>query len=228
MCSLKKLASLWRSDFHLNTVFEEAVVGSDYEQLRGSSKGQFVKCGLWCWDELHNFFIRDCSTNTNLSRTWPLHSLHSQHLFEHHVNADPLQDVVVIVSAPRVIIVTDGGQDQAVFWVGIRLASSLGPHPDCVCDTVECKHTFGAPGSYRVSFLDRPVICGDRIIVFYYIEVTDDTPMSTTFIHVVDWRRGYAKSVSSCTLENSATYISQTASSMSTSSPRGHGTFSCS
>ncbi|KAG2033959.1 hypothetical protein BDR03DRAFT_644877 [Suillus americanus] len=44
MYSLKRLASMWRSDFHLNPIFE-AIVAIDI--INHSSDMQSVKCGLW-------------------------------------------------------------------------------------------------------------------------------------------------------------------------------------
>ncbi|KAG2052616.1 hypothetical protein BDR06DRAFT_498180 [Suillus hirtellus] len=63
-------------------------------------------------------------------------------------------------------------------------------HPSAVCSSLECKHTFDAPGHYRAA-LSPPVICGDRVFIVYEMEDTDNWLVSGTFIQVINWRKGY-------------------------------------
>jgi hypothetical protein len=107
------------------------------------------------------------------------------------VIVDPLQDLVITLSSQDSFMVTDANQDHQVFLVEFRLASSQLPFPDAALASLECKHAFDAPGYYDVYLLDQPAICGDRVVVFYYIGGVRDL-----FIQVIDWRKGHAKSVS--------------------------------
>ncbi|KAG2107048.1 uncharacterized protein F5147DRAFT_761525 [Suillus discolor] len=182
LCSLKKLASLWRSDFHATATFE-AVVSNIAVEFRAipweyMPPIQSVRCGLW-WlpsPQMDNFYIQDCSTNPTLeSRTWSLDDTRGFHTF------NPLQDLMVLCSEPDdCVTVTDAEQDHHVCWVKFRLASSQRPHPSAVCISLECKHTFDAPGYYNAA-LSPPVICED----------TDDWPVSGMFIQVINRRKGY-------------------------------------
>ncbi|KAG1800412.1 uncharacterized protein HD556DRAFT_1534260 [Suillus plorans] len=192
LCSLKKLASLWRSDFHATATFEAVVsiaVGFRAIPWECMPPIQSVKCGLW-WlplPQVDNFHIQDCSTNSTLeSRTpWSLDDTGGFHTF------DPLQDLMVLCSEPDdCVTVTDAEQDHHVCRVEFRLASSQRPHPSAVCTSLECKHTFDAPGYYNAA-LSPPVICGDRVFIVYEIEDTDGWLVSGMFIQVINWRKGY-------------------------------------
>ncbi|KAG1744041.1 uncharacterized protein EDB91DRAFT_208058 [Suillus paluster] len=115
MTSLKKMGLLWRSGFHLNTVFEETVAlpGLRY------SWPQFMKCGLW-WmpsGEDRRLFIRDCKTNAKSSQTWLQHDL-PQYTF---VIVDPLQDLKVVFSVCLGHTVTDTEQDRPFIWMSFGL-----------------------------------------------------------------------------------------------------------
>ncbi|KAG1775285.1 hypothetical protein EV702DRAFT_1119919 [Suillus placidus] len=192
MSSLKASASLWQSDFHLNTVFEEQVVVSTFyghPALPWPQSGR--KCGLWWMSVQGGLFIRDYSTNTKISRTCAIHSLSSQRQVN-FLTIDPLQDLVVIVSLP--IIVTDAEQDYRAFWVECQSASSQRPHPDSVCASLECKHTFDVRDMYHVDLIGESAICGDRIFIYYYIENRHAEPAPATFMQVIDWRKGCTKS----------------------------------
>ncbi|KAG1865453.1 hypothetical protein DFJ58DRAFT_864483 [Suillus subalutaceus] len=196
MSSLKKLTSLWRSEFRLNTVFDEAVIAAAIDGLppwlQYSSWTQSVKCGLW-WMSTHGgLFVRDCNKIPNLSRTWLKHSPFSSDQPPIRLTVDPLQDLVVLVFSTVFFDVADTEQDHHVFWVEFRLASSQGPHPDSVCVSLECMHTFDAPGSYHV-FVTAPSICGDRIFIYYYLKNMENMTVSATFIQMIDWRKGTAK-----------------------------------
>ncbi|KAG2338090.1 hypothetical protein BDR05DRAFT_729085 [Suillus weaverae] len=195
MCSLKNMAFLWRSNFHVNTVFQDAV--SSDEHFLGP---QSVKCGtLWVW-RTNSLLIRDCKKRTKLPHVWPEHSLfkqfgHSHGLIMHSVVVDPLQDLVVAVSSPMFNL-DDSQQDHLVFWVDFWLASSQLPHPDSACTLLECRHTceFPALDTYVVRIVGRPAICGDRIVVLYYMNHrTLRNTTSNIFIQVIDWRKGYVK-----------------------------------
>ncbi|KAG2365596.1 hypothetical protein BDR07DRAFT_1607433 [Suillus spraguei] len=197
MSLLKKLTSLWRSDSHLNTVFNEAVISAAIDGLpswlQHLSWTQSVKCGLW-WMSTHGgLFIRDCNRIPNLSRTWLKHSLFSMDQLPIRLTVDPLQNLLALVFSDVFVDVADTEQDHhPIFWVEFRLASSQGPHPDSVCVSLECTHTFDAPGSYHV-FVAAPSICGDRIFICYYLKNTENMTVSTTFIQMIDWRNGFAK-----------------------------------
>ncbi|KAG2034982.1 hypothetical protein BDR03DRAFT_554369 [Suillus americanus] len=191
MSLLKKSAFLWRSGLHLNTVVEERVSISTFPAhhlLPSWLSG--MKCGL-LWMLVHGaLFIRDYNTNTDLSRTWALHSLSSQRR-PTNLTIDPLQDLVVTVSSPDIVTVTDAEQDHHAFWMECWSASSQRPHPDSVCASLECKHTFDIPGVYRIHFVGEPAICGDRIFVYH--DIYHGCIPVVAFIQVIDWRRGYVK-----------------------------------
>jgi hypothetical protein len=197
MCSLKKLASLWRSDFHAHTTFETVVTLTLPHYLAGpwehTSPIQSVKCGLW-WMHLlaDKFYIHDCSTNPKLSQTlrWSTNDMYPQHWAPGFVAFDPLQDLMVVFSAPGRVTVTNVEQEHCIFSVEFRLASSQRLHPDAVHASLECKRIFDAPGNYCAVLVKNPVICGDRVFVFYNIL------MLGTLIQVIDWRKGYSNNVS--------------------------------
>ncbi|KAG1856455.1 hypothetical protein F4604DRAFT_1798506 [Suillus subluteus] len=201
MCSLKNLASLWWSGFHVNTVFQD-VVTSDEHFLEPQS----MKCGtLWVW-RMNSLLIRDCKEKTKLPHVWPEHDLfkqprHPHGLVMHSVVFDPLQDLVVAVSSPPVFSLDDAQQDHLVFWVDFWLASSQLPHPDSACTSLECRHPceFPALNTYLVRIVGRPAICGDRIIVLYCTNHrTLRNTASNMFIQVIDWRKGHVKRHALC------------------------------
>jgi hypothetical protein len=110
---------------------------------------------------------------------------------------DPLQDLMAILSLPsghHGVTVTDAEQDYHFCSVEFRLASSQRSHPNAVCASLECKHTFDAPGYYRAGFAKKPIIRGDHVFFFYHM---DGTLMSGVFMHVINWRKGCANSVGS-------------------------------
>ncbi|KAG2071510.1 hypothetical protein BDR04DRAFT_1098308 [Suillus decipiens] len=199
MYSLKTLASMWRSDFHLNTIFEEtATVDIAGDILRMQS----VKCGLW-WmysEVTGRLFIRGYDTNTKLSQTLPGPSLVSQENFIMltSVVVDPLQDLVVIVLG------STNTQDHDVFSVAFQLASSRSPHPDSACNSLKCKHPCDTVPDINIVLLaGRPAICGDRIIVLYYtrnLNLLGTVATSNIFIQVIDWRKGRVKGYPLCEL----------------------------
>ncbi|OAX38821.1 hypothetical protein K503DRAFT_865872 [Rhizopogon vinicolor AM-OR11-026] len=194
MGSLEKLASLWRSDFDAKIVFEEVVGPMRHDRF---PKNQYVKCGLWWIWAQKNLFIRDCDGNIELSRTWRVDSLSSQHqpgiLRTFSLTFEPLQDLVVAVLMPpcMVVVVTDAGQEHSIFQLEFRSASSLLPHPDSLCTSLECEHAFGEPGDYFVFLLGKPAICGDRVVVLYHVHSVCGQYLS---VQVIDWRKGHAKS----------------------------------
>ncbi|KAG2050310.1 hypothetical protein BDR06DRAFT_646468 [Suillus hirtellus] len=202
LCSLKKLASLWRSDFHASTTFGTVVTTvATWERVLPI---QDVKCGLWWLHSLeeYKFYIQGCGTNPTLSRTWSIGDD-----AEGFFTFDPLQDLMVVCSEPDHddVTVTDAKQDYHVCWVEFRLASSQCPHPSAACTSLECKHTFDsdAPGYYR-AVLSPPVICGDHVFIFCDIEDTGDRRhpkhVFGMFIQVINWRKGYVNRVSSLCL----------------------------
>ncbi|KAG1885312.1 uncharacterized protein F5891DRAFT_1064550 [Suillus fuscotomentosus] len=192
MCSLKNLASLWRSGFHVNTVFQDAVTRDEQYM-----EPQFVKCGtLWVW-RMNDLLIRDCKKKTKPPQMWPEDGLfqqsHTHNLTRHSVVVDPLQDLVVAISSPPTLTWDDARQDQLIFWVDFWLASSQLPHPDSACTSLECRHTC-EPDTYAVHILSRPAICGDRIVVLYHTKHTlGDMFTPNMFIQVIDWRKGHVK-----------------------------------
>ncbi|KAG1726607.1 hypothetical protein EDB19DRAFT_226184 [Suillus lakei] len=191
MHSLKRLASLWRSDFHLNTVFEEAVAA---DIANSFFREQSMKYGLWWMYAEGILFIRGCDTNTKLSQTLPMWSFVLPGLADvfyvvRSIIIDPLQDLAVAASFE-----TGDERDHHVFSVSFRLASSRRPHPDSACTSLTCKHPcYVAPG-YHIHFVGEPAICGDRIIILYYTGNVDfPGTLSNIFIQVIDWRKGRAK-----------------------------------
>jgi hypothetical protein len=196
MRSLKKLASLWRSEFNVKTVFEEAV---DTFHVGYLPRIQSVKCGVWWMWSNGNLFIRDCNATVELSRVWPTQDLSTQHQSLSSVIVDPLQDLVITLSLQNSFMVTDAGQDHQVFLVKVWLASSQVPFQNAALASLECKHTFDAPGRYSVDLLDEPAICGDRVVILYYMRRAQ-----YMFIQVIDWRKGHAKSVSSTVLSKTS------------------------
>ncbi|KAG1804358.1 hypothetical protein EV424DRAFT_303624 [Suillus variegatus] len=113
LCSLKKLASLWRSDFHATTTFETVVTTAAATWGR-MLRIQDVKCGLWWARSLDGtkFYIEGCGTNPTLSRTWSICGGAQGFL----TTFDPLQDLMVVCS-DRCVTVTDAEQDYHVCWV---------------------------------------------------------------------------------------------------------------
>jgi hypothetical protein len=190
MSSLKKLVTLWRSDFHASTVFEAAVSSRDY--LSGI---QHMKCGIWWMCDNDNLFIRDCNTNINLSHSFPRHQQFSQDRLPGSMRVvfDPIQNLVVVIPFPGICIVTGAEQkNRHIFSVEFRLASSLLPHPESVGTSLKCQHSFEDSGHHRVVLTHEPAICGDRVVILYCTSATVES-----FIQVIDWRKGHAKSVSS-------------------------------
>ncbi|KAG0696551.1 hypothetical protein DFH29DRAFT_195343 [Suillus ampliporus] len=184
MCSLKKLTSLWRSDFHLNTVCEEIA------PVVNGHLTQSVKCGTWwIWGQ-DDLLIRDFKTTTKLSHTSPRLDWSSQYQnwWLMSVVIDPLQDLVVAVSLPRSTHVTD--TVRYVFSVDFRLASSQLPHPDSACAFLECDES-GAADSKVVHLVGMPAICGDRVVVLYYLAMFGSHEASNMSIQVIDWRKGH-------------------------------------
>jgi len=191
MYLLKELASLWGPDFHVNTVFEEAVaVTPAHDHMILGTRS--MKYGFWWMWREGNLIIRDCNTNTKLSRTWPRDAWPVEHQSLRSVIVDTLQNLVVLVYLYDSINVDDAEQDHNILLVEFRLASSQ--HLDAMCTPLMCTHTFSVPGLYGVSVVGQPAICGDRIVVLYYT-ITQRTP-SNMSIQVMDWRKGHAKSVS--------------------------------
>ena len=152
-----------------------------------------VKCGVWWLWERRNgtLFIRDCNANARLSKTWLSHSLSIQPELLTTVVIDPLQDLIVAVSMQDQFFGVDAGLGYQVLLLEFRLASSQLPHPDSACTSLECKHTFNQPGNYFARPVYNPAICGDRIVVLYYIGQTQDL-----FVQVIDWRKGRVGCVS--------------------------------
>ncbi|KAG1744119.1 uncharacterized protein EDB91DRAFT_210809 [Suillus paluster] len=187
MHSLKKLESMWRSDFHVNIVFQAEVTTS------ATHGAQYMKSGLWWTRRDHNLFIQECNPDIKLFRTWPSHSLslRSQHILQ-SVIVDPVQDLMVVVSSPSPHVANDADQDHCVFSMEFYMLSSQLPHPDSACASLECKHTAEVPAVYCVVCLRGPVIYGDRIVIPYFIEPHPGSP--AIHIQVVDWRKGQAQS----------------------------------
>ncbi|KAG2125396.1 hypothetical protein DEU56DRAFT_825426, partial [Suillus clintonianus] len=197
MSSLKRLASLWRSGFHTNTIFQDTNTTSPVSvNLPGR---QYVKCGIWWMWENENIFIRDCNTDRKLSHPFPRHERLSQDRFSGSVRTvvlDPIQDLVVVIPMPGLCTVTGTEQDHHIFTVEVRMTSSLLPHPDSVDASLKCKHSFDASGQYRAAFLHDPAICGDRVVVLYrMLKLNSPANMaqSDMFIQVINWRKGYAE-----------------------------------
>jgi hypothetical protein len=198
MYSLKRLASMWRSDFHLNPVFEETLaVAIDPVYNSHSHDMQSVKCGIWWMYANYRLFIRGRNTNTKPPQTGLEQSfvLPANTSLGHtrSVVIDPLQDLAV--AASRNIFYE---ADRCIFSVAFQLASSQRPHPDAVCTSLKCKHPCYATPGYSLHFVGQPAICGDRIVVLYYMCIISLERISSSniFIQVIDWRKGRAKGVS--------------------------------
>ncbi|KAG1759169.1 hypothetical protein EDD22DRAFT_907531 [Suillus occidentalis] len=189
MYSLKKLASTWRSDFHLNPVFEEIVTVNDSDSLDMQS----VKCGVWWMEAGRRLFIRWCDTNTKPPQTWLEQSLPASMSLGDmgSVVVDPLQDLAVAM-----LYGNPYNQERHIFSLVFQLASSQHPHPDAVCTSLKCKHPCVVIPGCWVRFVGRPAICGERIVVVYYTNKWSsglDMLASNIFIQVIDWRKGRAK-----------------------------------
>ncbi|KAG2356188.1 hypothetical protein BDR07DRAFT_472626 [Suillus spraguei] len=158
-----------RSDFHVNTVFQETVPAAAHA---ATQQTQSMKCGLWWMSRDNDLLIQECNTNT--SGTWPNHSLSPMPQHElAQVIVDPLQDLVVTISCLRLIDVHSVNQAHHVFWLEMRMLSSQAPHPDSARTSLDCRHHFNARGIQYVAFIKEPAICENRIVVPYYIH-TDD------------------------------------------------------
>jgi hypothetical protein len=179
-----------RSDFHVNTVFQEAVPGPAFAS---NEEKQSMKCGIWWMSGDGDLFTQECNTNT--TRTWPNLSLSPMPQHElAPVIIDPLQDLLVTISFPPFIDVQNVVQAHHVFWLEIRMLSSQALHPDSACTSLDCRHHFDACDFYDIVIMEDPKICGDRIVVPYCIRKNGEwKPMS---IQVVDWRKGQAECVS--------------------------------
>ncbi|KAG2125406.1 hypothetical protein DEU56DRAFT_825476 [Suillus clintonianus] len=209
MCSLKRLGSSWRSDFHTNTVFEDRVVCSDELQLQGI---QSAKCGIWWmarwereWEQANlRVLIRECKANTTHSNI-TLRGLVSQH---HHwrprsIVIDPLQNLVVAISSAARIDMPNTELALHAFTVDVWLASSQLPHPDSARTSFECMHTCDAYSSYSVYFVGMPAVCGDHVVILYYVvnldfRVDGTDAASNMFIQVIAWRKGHIKRYPLC------------------------------
>ncbi|KAG1753380.1 hypothetical protein EDB19DRAFT_1668979 [Suillus lakei] len=193
MYSLKKLASLWRSEFRINTVFQAGVAAS-YELFPGT---QSMKCGTWwMWE-------RGGANATHSNTTWPRRGLLRPHRDRSltSVVVDPLQDLVVAFSASDRLQMPNTELDLYIFTADLWLASSQLPHPDSACTSLECFHTCDACFRNRVYFVGTPAICGNLIVVLYYL-VNLDLPsldaVPNMFIQVIDWRKGHVKKYPLC------------------------------
>ena len=194
MCSLKKLASLWQSDFLAKPVFEEVLVGPEVH--RDYSLGtQYVKCGVWWMWERGSFFVREFNANLEPSQIWPAYD-HPMFDSERCV-IDPLQNLIISVSraSETSFFVINPGRDRTIFLVNIQLvvSTSLSKHASSIIGVqrLECTHIFDESRTYSVFIVDQPAICGERIVVLYYIDETQEL-----FIQVIDWKKGHAKHVS--------------------------------
>ncbi|KAG2151246.1 uncharacterized protein EDB93DRAFT_307492 [Suillus bovinus] len=187
MYPLKRLASMWRSDFHLNPVFEETVavdIVSPYTPAL-----QSMKRGLWWMYANYKLLIRGCDANTKPNHTWPEQILVWPEFFfpPRLFVIDPLQDLAVSVSYGN-------RQDRCVFSMEFRMASSQRSHPKSACIYFECNHPYDMVRGHHYQFVGRPAICGDRVVVLYYTyDMNLRGPASNIFIQVIDWRKGYAK-----------------------------------
>ncbi|KAG1902354.1 uncharacterized protein F5891DRAFT_1186452 [Suillus fuscotomentosus] len=188
MYSLKRLASMWQSDFHLNSVSEQTVaIGNILSPYIPSL--QSVKCGIWWMSVISRLFIRECDTNFKSTQTWPEQSFDSlvDMPFTKSVVVDPLQDLAVMVSY--------GILDMLVhrdFSMTFRLASSQRPHPDSPWPYLNCMRPPEMDPDHDFRFVDQPAICGDRVVALYYY-TNHSRSTSNIFILVVDWRKGHAK-----------------------------------
>ncbi|KAG2358002.1 hypothetical protein BDR07DRAFT_312546 [Suillus spraguei] len=191
MCSLKKLASLWQSDFYANTIFETMVTAAIPYIPIVPSPIQSVKCGPWWTDPFSKFCDRDYRMRPKLSLTWSINDPYQQHWLPDFITFDPVQDLIVMFSSPDGVTVTNAEQDHHVFSVEFVLGSSHCPHPNAARAALECKHTFNASGFYCAYLAAKPIICGDHVFVFYHMGAV----VSGTFIQVINWRKGYANNV---------------------------------
>jgi hypothetical protein len=200
MCSLKNFASLWRSGFYVNTVFQDVVTSDVHDYI---IEPLFVKCGiLWVW-RMNSLLIRDCNKMTKLPHVWPQHDLFEQSRRQRgpvmrSIVVDPLQDLVVAISSPDAFDFHDD-EHYLAFWVDFWLASSQLPHPNSACTSLECKHPYEFPalGARFVHVVGRPAICGDRIVVLYCMNHrTSRNTAPNMSIQVIDWRKGHVKGVS--------------------------------
>ncbi|KAG0696545.1 hypothetical protein DFH29DRAFT_195043 [Suillus ampliporus] len=175
--SFKKLVSMWQSDFHVNTIFQEAVAAA---ATRGT---QYMKCGLlWMVTDDGNLFTRECNTNSKLSWTWPGRSLSFMPYELKSVMVDPLQDLVVVAFDHDSWVIVDNVEDHHIFQLDFfRLLSSQHQVPKCA--SLDCRHTFDAPGTYVVA-VKKPAICGDRVVVPYHT-----SPEWDMLIKVIDLRK---------------------------------------
>ncbi|KAG1823928.1 uncharacterized protein BJ212DRAFT_1296446 [Suillus subaureus] len=173
-----------QSDFHVNTVFQEAVPTAH----AATQETQSMKSRLWWMSRDNDLLIQECSTNA--TRTWPNYTLSPipQHDLV-SVIVDPLQDLVVTISSPYSIDVHNFAQAQHAFWLEIYMLSSQAPHPDSACTSLDYRHHFNARGIHHVVFMKEPAICGDRIVVPYCTH-TDNTWAKLMYIQVVDWKKG--------------------------------------
>ncbi|KAG1811711.1 uncharacterized protein BJ212DRAFT_1372610 [Suillus subaureus] len=191
MYSPKRLASMWRSDFHLNPIFEVTVAVDISDD---SLDMQSVKCGLWWMYADCGLFIRGCDTNTKptqmcLKQRYTLLADMPSHT--RSVVVDPLQDLAVAASYEAL-----HGQDRHVFSVAFRLASSQRSHPGSACTSLKCEHPCYIVPDQFFHFVGRPAICGDRVVVLYYTSDFNSLgrlSASNIFIQVIDWRKGRAK-----------------------------------
>ncbi|KAG2133274.1 uncharacterized protein EDB93DRAFT_1331522 [Suillus bovinus] len=196
MSSLKNLASLWRSGFHVNTVFQDVVASNDPR-----IQPQSMKCGtLWVW-RMNTLLVRDCKDKTKTSQVWPKHDLFKQSVHIHNLVAcsvvvDPLQDLVVAISAPSVFHSGDAQQDHPVCWVDFWQASSRLPHPDSASTSLECRHAGESTALSVICIVGGPAICGDRVVMLYYTRhrtSRNTVGASNMFIQLIDWRKGRVK-----------------------------------
>ncbi|KAG2130838.1 uncharacterized protein EDB93DRAFT_1179126 [Suillus bovinus] len=196
MSSLKNLASLWRSGFHVNTVFQDVVASNDPR-----IQPQSMKCGtLWVW-RMNTLLVRDCKDKTKTSQVWPKHDLFKQSVHIHNLVAcsvvvDPLQDLVVAISAPSVFHSGDAQQDHPVCWVDFWQA-----HPGFRIRTLQALHwNAGMPVNLLhfsvICIVGGPAICGDRVVMLYYTRhrtSRNTVGASNMFIQLIDWRKGRVK-----------------------------------
>jgi len=194
MHSLEKLASLWRSDFHMKTV----------AKLLGSRTiGGRWKCGFWWkWRDRNNkFFIWDCNAGSGElvpCQEVPMHTgtRRSEGYTLDKVVVDPLQDLMVLLYSSRFYDATKGNIPSLQyneFLVEFRSLSSQLPHPHSVCTSLVHKHDIKRYRNFFQAHCD-PLICGDRVVVLYYNK--HDYEEQRIFIQVIDWRKGYINSVS--------------------------------
>jgi hypothetical protein len=186
---------MWQSDFHLNLVYEEIVAVNDSDSLDMQS----VKCGVWWMYAGHRLFIRWCDTNTKPPQTWLEQSLLASMSWGDMwpLAIDPLQDLQVAVATSHN---NPYDQERHIFSLVFQLASSQRPHPDAVCTSLKCKHPCVVRPGCWLQFVDRPAICGDRVVVVYYtnhLSSVGNTLTSNISIQVIDWRKGHANGVSS-------------------------------